>query len=554
MKSLAFLPNNFLLSLESKFGCWGVWFIGFTIAISVYGILVVASPPSADPSKTNHESPIGSKGAANDSEFIQDMVRNSPSNATGRYSSAEAASAGILKTSFYYVKPPRSLISEEEENISATNLYEPTFRELHTALHHYRQMADGTVRDLSVSHEVALRTERWLFPNHHRSTAVGDSSDGITMSPSFLSTKIEEKISKVATLLERNAFVLENLLKPFPVTVGFSRFTDLDSLDTTFFSDDGNSENGGDVKRDQSKFTFPPPSTSQNTHCHTNDRDRQEVVSSEVRLARYIKPFHPSDTRIASKGNDKRNDHRDYGMESEPYETAAHVIAHMARDWTADGESIRKDTHDWIVHQLLKLFRERKNETTCSSKRSSLSPVLIPGAGMARLAFDIATVRVSNNDHADNNESESAFGFPFEVEAIDNSIVMAAAAYHLLNSSLLTETMHLDFVQDRVSVNESNEFTNHIGEQNGKKVTRNNKQEMTIFPFVSDTFVNEVDTDRRWDSASFPEATVLEKMKRIYTHQQSQRPGKDQSHSKQSMQVPTLSYTVGDFVTTFASP
>lgn len=75
----------------------------------------------------------------------------------------------------------------------------PSFLELHSATRHYREMADAFVKQLSMSHEVALRTE------------------AILNTTQSLSHHLEQKISKAAELLEHNAFVLEEMLKPFPV-------------------------------------------------------------------------------------------------------------------------------------------------------------------------------------------------------------------------------------------------------------------------------------------------------------------------------------------------
>ncbi|KAL7526591.1 LOW QUALITY PROTEIN: hypothetical protein ACHAXR_001559 [Thalassiosira sp. AJA248-18] len=263
------------------------------------------------------------------------------------------------------------------------------------------------------------------------------------------------------------------MLKPFPISVGLSpHVKDFDS--TSSSRDDPTTSS-----LSNSHFTFPP----------SNDNDK--TSESQSVIARYIPPYNPSQS----------NDNESEG-EEEPYDTAAHIITHLARDWAAGGESIRKHTYDWIVSQLWTY----QSDSTCSQQRSPLSPVLVPGAGMARLAFDIAFAQSEN----DGTDIEC---YPFVVEAIDNSVVMATAAYQLLRHC----------------------SNNH--DQNNTK----DRDSMKIYPIVSDPFVNEVDTQRRWDSAVFREDHVVDQLRRLHTKQQSSN-------------QPSLSYIVGDFVSTYASP
>ena len=200
-----------------------------------------------------------------------------------------------------------------------------------------------------------------------------------------------------------------------------------------------------------------------------------------MQLARYIPPYKPNE----SKNN---------GEEEEPYDTASHIITHLARDWTASCASIRKDTHGWIVEQLLN-YHHQLDSTRLN--HSQLSPVLIPGAGMARLAFDIAFTQSSNDDGL-----EIEF-YPFAVEAVDNSLVMATAAYHVLH--------------------------HHNDKEEGG-------DNMNIYPIAADPFINEVDTQRRWEQALFPEDEVSNQLRGLNTTNQ-----------------PKLSYVVGNFVSIYAS-
>lgn len=371
-----------------------------------------------------------------------------------------ANETGRWKAQFFYVSPLHACTVEVDDN-STSHQSEPEFLELNKALRKYREASQGIIRRLSLSHEVALRTEQLLMSMSQNDL---DEVSYETRSSRLLSRQIEQKISKVAELLEQNAFVLEGLLKSFPVIMGLSRFTNVDvrssaTLDCTRMP--SIPVDGADSLLERSK-AIPP-------------------------LARYIPPYKPR--------NDSTN-----GLETDeqPYEDAAQIIAHITRDWTAGGAPIREMTYKWIVDQLWNYHRETNDTSICS-------PVLVPGAGMGRLAYDIAFSHERVNTQRDAPENNTILHrFPFEVEAADSSVVMASAAHHILN--LGTDQQH------------------------------------EIYPFVNDPFTNEVDTEKRWRSMLFPENTVLRALKHLNS----------QPHEI-FVNEPSLSYTIGDFVTTYAS-
>ena len=308
----------------------------------------------------------------------------------------------------------------------------PSFLELNSATRHYREMADGILKRLALSHEVALRTEEILMSKSQSS------------STKSLSHHLEKKISKSAELLEHNAFVLEEILKPFPV------------------------EGIPIIESPSIKLHNTFPSQAAET-----------FTDVEHTLARYIPPYY---------GTNKKDDVN----EEQPYEEAVQIIAHLTRDWSKDGSVIRDQTFGWIKQTLWRHHYE---------SAAPLSPILIPGAGTGRLAFDLAFAY-------DEKCTSDCIQFPFSVEGMDNSVTMAAAANHMFH--ILTK-------------NDTN--------SNGK---------LKIYPFVSDSHTNEVDTQRRWDSTTIPEESVLKQLHII--------------HKQSPHQRPKLSYTVGDFVTTYSLP
>jgi len=362
------------------------------------------------------------------------------------------------KASFYYI--PTNTNSNEESLDKKDGL--PTFNELKVALNKYRDMTDDILYQLSRSHEVASRTEHILYPNHD------------TYSPMLLSSKLEHKIKRSAETLEQNMIVLERLLKPFPINIGILPNHKPDADDST------------------NPFTFPPKNyISNNNQCKTS-----REASATTSIARYIAPYKEMND-VNQRINDK------YNGEEEPYDTASHILTHMTREWTDSGASIRRDTHDWIVDELLTYHNQLDSST--DSQESPLSPVLVPGAGLGRLAFDIAFTQ-SNRD----TDVKRQVFYPFVVEAVDNSLVMGAAAYQI--------------------------FHYHHSEHD--------EENLTMYPMASDPFINEVDSERRWKSSVFPEDKVSDQFNLL----------KSMKQSSDAFHQPNISYVIGDFVSIYASP
>jgi hypothetical protein len=123
----------------------------------------------------------------------------------------------------------------------------------------------------------------------------------------------------------------------------------------------------------------------------------------------------------------------------EIYDSVRQVIAHLVRDWSGqEGASVRESIYSWCIVQL-KLFKYNKD----------LGPILVPGAGLGRLAWEIGR----NMDCS--------------VEAIESSICMVAAAYTILK--------------------QTEKFT------------------FALHAFAADSFSNEVDNESRYDTIYFPD-------------------------------------------------
>ncbi|KAL7492012.1 hypothetical protein ACHAWT_001268 [Skeletonema menzelii] len=178
--------------------------------------------------------------------------------------------------------------------------------------------------------------------------------------------------------------------------------------------------------------------------------------------------------------------------ETDGYDTALQVIHHTARDWTHGAASCREETIMWIVRAIVQYYTQDR-----SSNDGPHHPlrVLIPGAGLGRLAYEVSTCR----DLIENRVMP-------RVEANDSSVTMIFAAQSVIK--MLQEQQH-----------ESRQL------------------QSAIHPFLSDPQVNEIDARKRFEMEVFPDQHAIDSYK--YYH--------DLTGTN-----PNLSFTIGDFVSTYS--
>jgi SAM-dependent methyltransferase len=134
-------------------------------------------------------------------------------------------------------------------------------------------------------------------------------------------------------------------------------------------------------------------------------------------------------------------------LENHSYDSATQVMAHLVRDWTTEGLLIRRSIYDWCCHQVDK--HTYKSIDHVAGKHAAT--VLVPGAGLGRLAYDIYHLG------------------GYHVEANELSPSMSAAASSLLQRKLTSGSVH---------------------------------------PYVLDIMANEVNSERRYDMVHFPDVTI----------------------------------------------
>lgn len=213
-------------------------------------------------------------------------------------------------------------------------------------------------------------------------------------SAKFLSTKIERRIQRTATCVEHDERILSQLLG------NFSYFLALPDKESTLArdvsekstTDDGAKEDNPRTGRTDTNFRLP----------HRN----KDVVNE---------------------------------AETHSYDSATQIWAHIVRDWTVEGRAIRHVLYDWCYQQMDVFCRRSPQKTT----------VLVPGAGMGRLAYDL-------------------YQRGYHVEANELSPSMAAAAFSVLGNQIRG----------------------------------------SFHPYVLDSMANEVNSERRFDSVRFPDVPI----------------------------------------------
>lgn len=234
------------------------------------------------------------------------------------------------------------------------------------------------------------------------------------------SLKIRDRINRLSVLFEEQEHLLkEHILKPFPVTMALPSRSAQESNQS---SHDTNQSN---------KLQFT--NTSSVIRCktgvaHTNASSLLSNASVPVE-EHQGSTYQPSQTAPAS------------------YDSVMQIMAHMVRDWTSLGSPVRKSLYHWCRTALHKHYRDRKG----LNRRS----VLVPGAGMGRLAWELAV------------EDQ------YKVEALEVSLGMAAAASSILHNQY----------------NHSNSFA--------------------VYPYIHDGLQNQVHSEDRYLKAIVPDVQNL---------------------------------------------
>lgn len=235
-----------------------------------------------------------------------------------------------------------------ETNANGSNR-KPISQILRSVMENYRGECSQALSGLSTMLDTALTSETNNgFSRHRKYWNRKDAK--------LLSTKIERRIERTAKCIEHDEQILAKLLGNFPYVLALpDKETVLEAVDDESIKD---------------------------------STDEVEVRAGS------------SSTKYSLPRRNKKGMNE---ADTQSYDSATQIWAHIVRDWTVEGKFIRHIIYDWCYEQMEKYCQKPSYKTN----------VLVPGSGMGRLAFDL-------------------FQMGYIVEANELSPSMAAAAWSVL--------------------------------------------------------------------------------------------------------------------------
>eukprot|EP00978_Attheya_sp_CCMP212_P014166 scaffold36048_cov49-Attheya_sp.AAC.1 len=368
---------------------------------------------------------------------------------------------------------------------------------LRPALDTYEASYTQALVQLARAQQVAFYSEHNMLFLQSTGTK-NDHNNNMHNGKKLFHQMISKHLERLAPMFEHNIWVMRSiLLRPFVFCQAiaepppFINNSDLsshaeDPIDVNTESNDNCDDTDTACgKEDNVKWPAAKNSIHHDDNSGADGRSETDhgTIKEDPHAFRQAFQWMPKGRQKVSEGN-------------EYYDSVEQVMAHLVRDWTEQGRQSRRLTLDWCCQQLVLQSNQKQFWGTNTNKHATHHQrVLVPGAGMGRLAYDIASLTSSSRHN----------GVSYSVEANEVSLVMAAGAHSILNHVLSDD-----------------EKTHH-----GKG---SSSPERVVYPFAADRWMNEVDaSQQRFQAVTFPDKPV------------------DQSIRG------SLSYTVGDFVDVYAN-
>jgi len=219
------------------------------------------------------------------------------------------------------------------------------------------------------------------------------------------------------------------------------------------------------------------------------------------------------------------------------YNDAHQLFTHLYRDWTDDGLDLRRMTYTPILRAIARLFPPPPPPSPRSAADTGGvvegKRILVPGAGLGRLAFELAFGGLSHQQQQQHRWEQQCF----HVTAMEISPVMVAVTAAVL-----------DVVLGLASRKEEDE-----GEEEEEEGRDGGKDSTNVFyPFLHDPLLNQRSHARRFHAVSFPDAAAVNQVR---SHRsQTQRKREQQSSSSSPSSSPSfpppssLSLELGNFL------
>jgi len=324
---------------------------------------------------------------------------------------------------------------------------DPNWKHLEKAVTVFERERHTALENLSRQLQLALAMEQDMLLESRRTTSSKSSKrrrprhSSLNNNKLLLSTHIRRKIDTLSELYQRDVEVLRRtVLTPFQAVKALPDSTP--SATTT--ASHARMSDDDDASSDDDKYD------NLRSNGNNNDTDPSFLFQYYVKGG----TFKDDDTAGASVAG---------GGSS--YGSVAQVVAHLVRDWSSDGRAIRHSIYPWIRTKLLEYsddFRPSRDGSTTTTQS-----VLVPGAGLGRLAWELATTTASKESSL--SDSNGAIGTTadcyFRVHAVERSTAFLAAANFCFSTN----------------------------------------QSVVLHPYASDYFTNEVDSQQRYEQVRIPD-------------------------------------------------
>jgi hypothetical protein len=334
---------------------------------------------------------------------------------------------------------------------------DPDWRILHKAVREYRDESVRALHTLSRNLE-HVRTSEELRGFHKP----GEASNSY-----LLSDSLQQRLNRLADIYEADATTLQDvILQPHAYTKVLSPPLPTAQAAPAEPTDDQRNNNMS------ATTTLPLVSPETETNRDTTSSATDDAPASTRAPPPSISTIFSEDTTTAAPTGDAA------------YNQVRQILSHLARDWSTAGLSVRQSLYPWCQDRLHRYSNHdnesNKHDNSINTNRS----VLVPGAGLGRLAWELAQDG-------------------WTVHALEASPVMAAAAASMLHY---------------------------------QPTNMENDETIRIHPYAMDMYANEVDANDRYESVMVPD---------VYPGQRG--PGQSQRQPPGQQHQGSLSYTIGLF-------
>ena len=333
--------------------------------------------------------------------------------------------------------------NSNSNNVPIIVYNDPDWNSLDRAVKGYRDESQAALQALSAT------LERVLAAEHDR-----PHLDRTNNSNAKLSKHIEQRIRRLAAVYEQDANTLQTiLLVPFCVTKVL-----LAPPPPTIAAAATQSHRSSafPLSLGLARVGTNPVETNDNND-NDNETNNDDASALQCPLLSVVRSKRTAAAQSWATNNNNNNSDNDINNNtttgSASYETACQILAHLARDWSAAGAAVRQTLYPWCLERLAHYVPP---DHSCCNKS-----VLVPGAGLGRLAWELAVAG------------------PWNVHALEASVVMVAAASRMLRNN------------------------------NNNSDNNNSTSSLSmIHPYAMDHFVNEVDAANRYESVMIPDVNV----------------------------------------------